>query len=86
MLNTGTFLLLHSLGYGFVLALGWLCIPDPSGAALGPAVRNRLHQLATGLGLVGVIHPVLSLAGRDVAVSSVEVMAPSMHGAGLPFA
>lgn len=68
MLNTGTFLALYYLGYGFVIALGWLCIPDPSGRAIDPEGRNRLHRLAIGLALVGVIHPVLALAGRDVAV------------------
>ena len=68
MLNTASFLLLYYFGYGFVLALGWLCIPDPSSRAQDPEGRNHLHQLARGLAVVGVIHPVLALAGRDVAV------------------
>lgn len=68
MLSTETFLALYYLGYGFVIFLGWACIVDASGAPGEPSRRDRLHRLAVGLAIVGVLHPAFALAGRDIAV------------------
>lgn len=68
MLSTETFLVLYYLGYGFVIFLGWACIVDASGAPSEPSRRIWLHRLAVGLAIVGVLHPALALAGRDIAV------------------
>ncbi len=64
--NTEAFLFIYYVGYGFVIFLLWMCVTDPSGRAVGPRRRRRLHRLALGLAAAGVIHPVLALAGRDI--------------------
>ena len=66
MLTTATFLFIYYVGCGYVIVLLWMCVTDPSGRAVEPAVRRRLHRLAVGLAVAGVLHPVLALAGRDV--------------------
>lgn len=68
MLNTGTFLFLYYFGYGFVIWLLWMCVADPSGRAVDPVVRRRLHRLARALAVGGVLHPAFALAGRDIGV------------------
>ena len=67
MLNTETFLFIYYIGGGYVIVLLWMCVSDPSGRPVGPAVRRRLHLLAGALAVVGALHPVLALAGRDIA-------------------
>lgn len=68
MLTTETFLALYYLGFGFVIFLLWAVIAQEADDALAPSRRRRLHQLAFGLATVGVLHPGLALAGRDLAV------------------
>ena len=67
MLGTATVLAFYYLGFGFVAFLGWACVTDSSGRALGPVRAKRLHRLARGLAVVGLLHPALALAGRDLA-------------------
>lgn len=67
MLSTETFLAFYYFGFGFVIFLGWACVTDTSGSPADPARRNRLHRLAAGLAILGVLHPALALAGRDIA-------------------
>lgn len=66
MLTTTTFLFIYYIGCGYVIVLLWMCVGDPSSRPVGPAVRRRLHLLAATLAVVGVLHPVLALAGRDI--------------------
>lgn len=67
MLSTETFLAFYYFGYGFVIFLGWACVTDTSGPPADLAQRTRLHRLAAGLAILGVLHPALALAGRDIA-------------------
>ena len=67
MLSTETFLAVYYIGFGFVIFLGWACVTDTSGSPPDHGRRNRLHRLAVGLAILGVLHPALALAGRDIA-------------------
>lgn len=67
MLGRATFLAFSYLGFGFVAFLGWACVTDSSGRALDAARTTRLRRLAIGLAVVGLLHPALALAGRDLA-------------------
>ena len=67
MLSTETFLAVYYLGCGFVIFLLWGCVSDEADRAVEPAHRRRLHRLATASAVVGVLHPALALAGRDLA-------------------
>lgn len=81
MLNTESFVALYYLGFGFVIFLGWACIPDASDGRVDSVRRNRLHSLAVGLAVVGVVHPAFALAGRDVAAQLSRPDGPHDPGA-----
>ena len=68
MLGTDISLVLYYLGGGFVIFLGWAAVAGEPDRAIGPRPRARLHQLALGLAVAGLLHPAFALAGRDLAV------------------
>ena len=76
MLGTATFLAFYYLGFGFLAFLGWACITDSSGRPVGPVPRRRLRRLSIALALVGVLHPALALAGRDLAAQLRDIDGP----------
>jgi hypothetical protein len=67
VLGTQANLALYYLGFGFVIVLGWAAIADELNKTLEPAARTRMHRLAVGLALAGLVHPAFALAGRDIA-------------------
>lgn len=68
MLGTDISLVLYYLGGGFVIFLGWAAVAGEPDRATRPRPRARLHQLALGLAVAGLLHPGFALAGRDLAV------------------
>ena len=82
MLGTATFLAFYYLGFGFLAFLGWACITDSSGRPAAPLHRKRLRRLSVGLALVGILHPALALAGRDLAAQLRDTDGPPDPDAG----
>lgn len=67
VLGTEAFLVLYYLGCSFVVFLVWACVCDAPSEAVHPVQHRRVHRLAVGLAVAGLLHPAVALAGRDLA-------------------
>ncbi len=66
MIGSSEILLFYYLGLGFAIFLGWvLFAPDP-GLGLSPPAAARYLRWAPFVGILGVLHPALGFATRDI--------------------
>jgi hypothetical protein len=68
VLGTELSLTLYYAGLGFVVFLLWATVAGEPGRTTAPARRGRLHRLAIGMAVAGLLHPGLAIAARDLAV------------------
>jgi hypothetical protein len=66
MIGSSENLLVYYLGLGFATLLGWVIFaPDP-GLGLSRQAAARYLRWAPFVGIVGVLHPALGFAARDI--------------------
>jgi hypothetical protein len=64
MLGRTGVVLMYYLGFGFTILLGWAaCHPD---RALDPAAVRRYLRWTSVAAVVGILHPAIALASRDI--------------------
>jgi hypothetical protein len=74
MLGRTGVVLMYYLGFGFIILLGWAaCHPD---RALDPAAVRRYLRWTGVTAVVGILHPAIALATRDI-VSQVGLELPN---------
>jgi hypothetical protein len=74
MLGQTGVVLMYYLGFGFAVLLGWAaCVPD---RALDAAAGRRYLRWTTVAAVVGILHPAIALAARDI-IGQVGVELPN---------
>lgn len=66
MVASSEIVLAYYLGFGFVTLLGWVIAAPEPGRGLSGAVAARYLRWSRLVGVVGVLHPALGFAIRDI--------------------
>lgn len=66
MVASSEVVLAYYLGLGFVTLLGWVVAAPEPGRGLSGAVAARYLRWSPLVGVVGILHPALSFAIRDI--------------------
>jgi hypothetical protein len=74
VLSTTASLALYYMGFGFVVFLAWVIAADRLNDDLDAPRRDRFARQARAVALLGILHPALGFAARDV-VRQVDVQA-----------
>jgi uncharacterized membrane protein YbhN (UPF0104 family) len=66
VLGTDALLALYYLGFGFAVFLCWAIVADRLNDDLDQPLRDRLTRRAGAVAVLGIFHPAVSLAARDI--------------------
>jgi hypothetical protein len=76
MIGSSEILLFYYLGLGFTIFLGWVVFAPAPGLGLSRQAAARYLRWAPFVGIVGVLHPALGFATRDI-VDQVGIELPA---------